>query len=95
MTTFRLEFGQHKGKLITEVPDDYLDYIRTATYRQFKNIDAEVERREKLSNAAHSVLDELLRSGYRSLAQRMVNEGASDEQLKELEHTYEQSKNRR
>jgi hypothetical protein len=74
-----LEYGQHKGKDITEVPEPYLEYILGKAKETVEGITAELQRRqgEKLPdlNRIDQMDEAQLREALKTAARQLKREG--------------------
>lgn len=77
--TFTLEYGQHKGKDVTEVPEPYLEYILGKAKETVAAITTELERRkgERLPDLSRvdSMNESELREALKTAARQLKREG--------------------
>jgi hypothetical protein len=74
-----LEYGQHKGKDITEVPEPYLEWLLEQSHKQVAGITAELERRKGEKPPDLSRVDQMseaeLREALKTAARQLKREG--------------------
>jgi hypothetical protein len=93
-----LDFGKYRGYSIRDVPREYLDWLLDSNRRTVREIEAELERRDRLDDAELSWAERLVQAGFRALAQQnhpdrggntrdMQAINAANEAMKELLRT--------
>jgi hypothetical protein len=74
-----LEYGQHKGKDISEVPEPYLEYILGKAKETVAGITAELKRREGEKLPDLSRIDQMsedeVREALKTAARQLKREG--------------------
>lgn len=63
-----IEFGKYRGYDIREVPKEYLDWLLDKNRRMVREIEAEIDRRDRLDEANLTWAERLIQAGYRALA---------------------------
>jgi hypothetical protein len=72
-SAYRMPFGQHKGRTIEQLPDDYLDWLHglgDLRPRLRAAVDAEIARRRPARGMVATLADEIVTTGYRHVARR-------------------------
>lgn len=89
----KLTFGKYNGWELSEVPDDYIEYLMTAKEKEFKMYREEKERRAAKAEASLSMMERLILVGYRSLAnQHHPDKGGNTKTMQEVNAAYEKLK---
>lgn len=74
-----LEYGQHKGKDISEVPEPYLEYILGKAKETVEGITAELKRRQSEKLPDLTSIDQMdedqLREALKTAARQLKREG--------------------
>jgi hypothetical protein len=74
-----LEYGQHKGKDISEVPEPYLEWLLEQSHKQVTAITAELKRREGEKLPDLSRIDRMsedeVREALKTAARQLKREG--------------------
>lgn len=90
------KYGKHKGQSIHDVPDDYLSWMVKSGQENIDLAMKELGRRQSLADANLSMVDRIIKEGYRSLAAKLhPDKGGSASQMQELNGSYESLKQAR
>lgn len=88
-----LGFGKYAGLDLTEIPQDYLDWLIDSRRKDLAEYEAESQRRETLAQAKLSLADQIVQAGYRELAKRFhPDAGGSAQEFTQLKGAHEQLK---
>lgn len=80
-----MKFGKYKGLPITDVPDDYLQFLITLATRSIEEYRGELERRELAQDADKTWMERVVETGYRELAKRYhPDRGGGDGEMHEI-----------
>lgn len=85
------EFGKYRGYDIQEVPLDYLEWLLKINKEMIERCEAEIRRREMQEAADCSMLELIIKTGYRELSKRMhPDAGGTHGKMVDLNAAYEQ-----
>lgn len=88
-----LTFGKYKGWDLTEVPDDYVEYMVQQKRRDLQLWEDEQRRRELLREADLPWVEKLIKAGHHTLAQKYhPDRGGSAEDMQAINAAAEQLK---
>ena len=62
-----LTFGKYQGRLLSDVPENYLHWYVESQQKLLRQFLDEIERREALESAKMSWAERIIQTGYRSL----------------------------
>jgi hypothetical protein len=80
-----LSFGKYKDWDLSEVPDDYVDYMVQQKRRDLQLWEDEQERRELMREAELPMLEKVVKAGYHALAQKYhPDHGGDEEAMRQL-----------
>ena len=77
MSQHRMPFGMFKGRLLSDLPDDYLEWLLTIDLRDplRTHVEAEIEDREAVATKSKSIgkderrmAEEIITTGFRAMA---------------------------
>lgn len=82
----KFAFGVHQGKDIQEIPRDYLEWLLKFNTDINSHVKTELDRRDALESSQMSMMEQVFRAGYKSLAARLhpdnLDTGNAEEFLK-------------
>lgn len=67
----KFAFGIHQGKDIQEIDREYLEWLHKFNSDINIHIKAEMDRRDALESSQMSMMEQVFRAGYKSLAARL------------------------
>jgi hypothetical protein len=74
-----LNFGKYKDWDLTEVPDEYVDYMVQQKRRDLQLWEGEQHRRELMHEAELPMIEKLVKAGYHALAHKYHPDRGGDE----------------
>ena len=91
------KYGKHKGQSIETVDDSYLEWMVRSGQESIDLAMKELARRQSAMDASLSMVDRIIKEGYRALSQKLHPDkpGGSDALMKELNGSYESLKQAR
>lgn len=89
----RLDFGKHRGRDITDVPDDYIEYMISSSEKTAKTFREERDRRIAQREAKLSAMERIIQAGYRTLAlQNHPDMGGNTKAMQEINFAHDRLK---
>lgn len=86
----KLGFGKYKDLDIRDVPEDYLLWLISNSKQRIIEYQTELDRREKMDDANLSIMERLIKKGYRELAKEVhPDTGGTTSEMQELNSAYE------
>jgi uncharacterized protein (DUF3820 family) len=86
----KLGFGKYATYEISEVPEEYLEWLIRASEDKIKLCNGELERRELASEANMSWMERIFKTGYRELCKRHhPDAGGTTAEMQEINAAYE------
>ena len=80
-----ITFGKHKGKDIRDVPDDYILWLIDRAKEDVVKYSEELRRREAARDADCSMVQRIIKEGFRSLALKLhPDKGGTNAQMRTL-----------
>jgi hypothetical protein len=80
-----LKFGKYEGWDLADVPDDYVDYMAQQKRKDLQLWAEEQQRRELMREAELSMIEKVIKVGYRTLAQQYhPDRGGDEETMRQL-----------
>lgn len=80
-----LSFGKYKDWDLSEVPDDYVDYMVQQKRRDLQLWEDEQQRRELMREAEMPMIEKVIKVGFRTLAQQYhPDHGGDEEAMRQL-----------
>jgi hypothetical protein len=73
-----IEFGKHRGQRASQVPEEYLMWLRDSSEDKIRKVDNELARRRALEEASMSLAERLIAEGYRSMAKKAHPDAGGD-----------------
>ena len=88
-----LQFGKYKGYDISNIPEDYLDWLISTTQKTLSDYKEEKARREYMQEASLPWVERVIQAGYRSLAmQHHPDHGGNTEDMRQINAAHEKLK---
>ena len=79
-----LKFGKYKGTPLTDVPEDYLEWL-ISTDELLQAAKAELQRRYDIEEASATWVEKLIREGHRQMAlKHHPDRGGNNEEMKQV-----------
>jgi hypothetical protein len=75
-----IRFGKHRGKLIDEIPEDYLEWLVNSSQATIDQCQRELERRRVAAEANLALAEQIIREGYRALSKKLHPDIGGDEE---------------
>lgn len=90
-----LKFGKHKGRHISDVPRDYIEWLINSQEQTLKEYKAEIERRDSIADADMSWEQKIIKAGFRALSMKHhPDKGGNVGDMKNLNAAHEKLKTR-
>ena len=88
-----LTFGKYKGWELSQVPDDYIEYMISSNEKSLRMFKDEKERRITQAEAKMPMMERLIQAGYRQLAtQNHPDKGGNTRTMQEINAAHERLK---
>src|SRR5262249_25031683 len=78
MSEFVFKFGKHQGSYISDVPQDYLEWLVKDADEKLVVYQAELDRRPRLQEDQMPVVEEGIQAGHRALAVKYHQDKGGD-----------------
>ncbi|MCK9568705.1 hypothetical protein M0R72_07180 [Candidatus Pacearchaeota archaeon] len=89
----KLSFGKYNGWELSDVPDDYIEYMITSNEANLKMFRGEKERRVAYLDAKMPMMERIIQAGYRALAnQHHPDKGGDTRTMQQVNAAYEKLK---
>lgn len=89
----RLEFGKYRGRDITDVPDDYIEFMIISSEKTARLFHEEQDRRLAQREAKLSAMERIIQAGYRTLAlQNHPDKGGNTAAMQEINFAHDRLK---
>ncbi len=86
----KLGFGKYKDLDLREVPEDYLIWLIQKGENDIRSYKLELERRENADDADASIMERLVKKGFRAMAKEMhPDHGGTTAGMQELNAAFE------
>lgn len=91
------KYGKHKGQSIESVDDSYLEWMVRSSQESIDLAMKELQRRQAVNDASLSMVDRIIKAGYRALATQFHPDknGGDAKLMQELNGSYESLKQAR
>jgi hypothetical protein len=90
-SAIRINFGKYSGQEISEIPREYLEWLRKANDEINALINTELERRDALESDQQTMIEKIVHAGYRSMAQKLhPDTGGTTQDFQDLSAGYSQ-----
>jgi len=88
-----MTFGNYRGVDIRDVPVEYLEWLLETNRKTTVAIEAELNRRQQLEDSSESMLDLIIKTGFRELSKRFHPDAGGDQnRMRELNGANEELK---
>ena len=85
-----LRYGKYKDQPLSNVPEDYLQWLKRENLETIRFIDEELQRREMAELAEGTWVEKLIKAGYRSLMKaHHPDTGGTDGDAQQINAAYE------
>ncbi|MGH7472318.1 MAG: putative quorum-sensing-regulated virulence factor [Candidatus Methylomirabilales bacterium] len=92
----KLGFGKYADLDLTKVPEDYLQWLINSSRHKIAQYEAEIHRRELAEDADATLIERIIKTGYRELSKKMHPDvGGNTAQMQELNAAFEALRGKR